>query len=130
MKKNNSNVLFDMFIEGVKVKGKETFNSIKDKLEKFDINDILKPMAGVTKTEAVDGIYSYKIEAPGFTKDALDINLDKGVLSIVGKSDNRELDYEIFIDQDTIFKVTLELGILEIKINAIESKKSTKVDID
>lgn len=130
---NKNNYLFDLIIKDIADKGKENLYEIKTKIKTFDFEKLFNnsSLTGATKTDTVAGVYSYQIEAPGFSKDAIDINLKEGRLTIKAKSANRELNYDIFIGEDTISKVTLELGILEIKLNEVKTKeKSTKINID
>ncbi len=127
-----NNYFFDLLAEDLKKRSKESFYTIKTQIKDFDVNDFFGKMkSGVTKTATIDGVYSYQIEAPGFTKESLDINLIDGHLTIKGKNGTRTLDYDLFINEDTIAKVTLELGILDIKVNEVKPKdKSTKINID
>ena len=126
------NYFFDLLAADLKKRSKEGFYTIKTQIKDFDVNDFFGKMkSGVTKTETIDGVYSYQIEAPGFTKESLDINLIEGHLTIKGKNGTRTLNYDLFINEDTIAKVTLELGILDIKVNEVKPKdKSTKINID
>ena len=126
------NYFFDLLAADLKKRSKESFYTIKTQINDFDVNDFFGKMkSGVTKTATIDGVYSYQIEAPGFTKESLDINLIDGHLTIKGKNATRTLDYDLFINEDTIAKVTLELGILDVKVNEVKPKdKSTKINID
>jgi hypothetical protein len=128
----NNNYFFDLLAADLKKKSKDGFYTIKTQIKDFDVNDFFGKMkSGVKKTATIDGVYSYQIDAPGFTKDSIDINLIDGHLTIKAKNDSRVLDYNLFIDEDTISKVTLELGILDIKVNEVKPKdKSTKINID
>ena len=125
------NYFFSILAEDLKKRGKENYNEIKTQFKDFDLNDFFKRDTGLTKTATIDGTYSYQIEAPGFTKESLNINLSEGILSIEGKSGERNLSYDIFVGDDVIKKVTLELGILDIKITEVTPKeKNTKINID
>ena len=86
-------------------------------------------------TKTVDGVYSFILEVPGFGKKDLEINLDGGILTVVGEisttTGKRAVNSTVNIGKDTINKVTLENGILEIKINeSPKPDKSTKINID
>ena len=126
------NYFFDLLAADLKKRSKDGFYTIKTQIKDFDVNEFFGKMkSGITKTATIDGVYSYQIEAPGFTKESIDINLEDGHLTVVAKNDKRSLDYDLFINEDTISKVTLELGILEIKIKEVKPKeKSTKINID
>jgi HSP20 family molecular chaperone IbpA len=126
-----NNYFFSILAEDLKKRSKENYNEIKTQFKDFDLNDFFKKDIGLKKTATIDGTYSYQIDAPGFTKESLNINLSEGILSIEGKAGERIISYDIFVGDDVIKKVTLELGILDIKITEVTPKeKNTKINID
>lgn len=124
------NYFFSLLAKDLKKRSKDGLFEIKTKITDFDIKDFFKADA-VKKTATIAGVYSYVIEMPGFTKDSIDINIDDSILSINAKNGEKTFEYDVFLGEDTIEKVTLELGILDIKINEVTPKeKPKKVNID
>jgi len=124
------NYFFNLLADDLKKKSKDGFYEIKNKFNDIDFKNFFKNDS-VKRTATIAGVYSYQVEVPGFAKEALDINLEDGILSINGKNGTRTVGHDIFLGEDTIDKVTLELGVLEIKVNEVRSKeKSTKIKID
>jgi len=131
------NYFLDLLMKDISERSKDMLYTSSTKLKDFDIEGFLKKhtgktdWTGIVKSEPISGMYTLQLEVPGFTKEQIDINLDKGELTITGKSDKRDFNRLIHIGDDEILKVILELGILYINIKEVKTKdKSTKINID
>lgn len=130
------NYLLDLIIKDLYTNSKEHINSIKSKIKDVNLDDLLghftnsNTAPNVITTPTVNDSYSLIIDAPGFNKSDLNINHDKHEITIIGNILNRTINIAINVGNDTINKVTLELGVLTIIMNKIEENKSTKVNID
>lgn len=79
-----------------------------------------------------DGGYELTLELPGFKSGDLDVQLEKGVLSVHAKNERDEVESSITvgedIDPDKVDAI-IENGLLTIKLQKKESAKPRKVTV-
>ena len=138
MFKGHNNYFFKLVADDLKRKGKDGFYEMKNKMLEFDFDkefkDMIKgfnaPEAMFTQTATIDGIYTLHAELPGFTKGEVDITVDKGVMTVTANNGKKNVKCELTTGEDTVSKVTLELGILTIHMNEVKKATATKIKID
>lgn len=79
-----------------------------------------------------DGGFELTLELPGFKSGDLDIQLEKGILTVRAKNDRDEVESSITVGQDVDpdkMDASLENGLLVIKLVEKESAKPRKIAI-
>lgn len=118
-------------------------------VNQFGLEDFLDSFWGETITYSENAKYKYDdeakehivvVEAPGFTKDDIEIEVDNKGMNLKGEIKSEEIKEKISkdkfsyllkksqIDSKTV-KATLENGILEVKFKTEKEKSTKKIEI-
>jgi HSP20 family protein len=76
--------------------------------------------------------YNFSLDVPGFSKDDLEINLDKSVIHILGEKENRMISFQFYLPEgaDTEkIKATTKDGVLTIEISKLEKMLPKKISV-
>ncbi len=89
-------------------------------------------LAGIDVSRTENGGYRVEIPVPGFKPDEIGVTLEENVLTIVGKSERRQLTRSLLlpeeIDGDNI-EAKVEHGLLALTLHSHPKAQPKKIDV-